>query len=62
MRSISGLHLRTDLSMFGRVPDPPEPLECYGYWDNPDNFNREDCRYCSSYDECLREYESEEEL
>lgn len=47
---------------FGIVPDPPDPPECYGYWDNPDNFDTWDCNHCSEYEDCLKAYESEEEL
>lgn len=47
---------------FGIVPDPPDIIECYGYWDNPDRFDKDDCKWCSEYDDCLKEYESEDEL
>lgn len=47
---------------FGAIPDPPEPPECFGYWDNPDRFDKWDCKSCGEYDICLAEYESEEEL
>lgn len=38
---------------FGIIPDPPEPTECFGYWDNPDRFDKDDCKYCTEYAECL---------
>lgn len=53
MRSPSGLHLHNDPSMFGRIPDPPEPIECDGKFD-PDN-----CVCCMGYDECMKEWEKE---
>ena len=55
MRSPSGLHLRNDPNMFGRLPDPPEPIECDG------KFDREKCVCCMGYDECLKESEEEED-
>ena len=47
-----GIRLFNDPSMFGRVPDPPEFPECEG-----DRFDKYDCKYCSEYEECKRNYE-----
>ena len=40
---------------FGRLPDPPEPIECDG------TFDEEKCVCCMGYDECLKEQEEEDE-
>lgn len=53
------IRLYNDPNMFGRLPDPPEPPECYGYYDNPKNFDTDYCRSCTEYDECLKVYEGE---
>lgn len=46
---------------FGIIPDPPEETECLGYWEDPDKFSKDDCKFCLNYDDCLKEYESEKE-
>ena len=53
MRSPSGFCLHSDPSMFGRIPDPPEPIECDGV------FDYEKCICCMGYDECRREWDEE---
>ena len=53
MRSPSGLHLRCDANMFGRLPDPPEPIECDGM------FDYEKCICCEGYADCKAEWDEE---
>ena len=53
MYCISGFRLNNDPSMFGKIPDAPEPIECDG------EFREDMCCYCSCYDECKRESEDE---
>ena len=48
--------LRNDPNMFGRLPDPPEPIECDG------KFDKEKCECCMGYDECEKEELREEIL
>lgn len=37
---------------FGRVPDPPEQIEC-----GPENYDRHDCKFCVNEKYCRQEYE-----
>lgn len=37
--------------IFGNVPDPPEPPECNG------EYEEDKCMYCSNHDECKKESE-----
>ena len=53
MYCISGIRLNNDPSMFGKIPDAPEPIECDG------EFREDMCCYCSCYDECKRESEDD---
>ena len=53
MKSPSGIRLHNDPNMFGRLPDPPEPIECDG------KFDQDKCIVCNGYDECLKESEEE---
>lgn len=39
---------------FGRLPDPPEPIECDGI------FDRDKCVCCGGYDECRKEWEEDD--
>lgn len=41
-----------DTSGFGRVPDPPEPPDC-----SAEDYNEDDCRFCSNRDDCKKEWE-----
>ena len=42
--------------LFGRVPDPPEQIEC-----SPENYDRHDCKFCVNEKYCRQEYEEASE-
>lgn len=46
--------------VFGHVPDPDNIIDCLGYWEDPDRFDKDDCYWCSNYKECLKEYEDDD--
>ena len=39
---------------FGRLPDPPEPIECDG------KFDAEKCVCCMGYEDCAKEWLEED--
>ena len=54
MRSPSGFRFS---GAFGHIPDPPM-YDCEGEYSS---FNKEDCKWCVSYDECKAEHEVDED-
>ena len=47
--------LDRSLGKFGRVPDPPDiNAEC-----EYDDFNEDNCYFCTNFDNCKEEYERE---
>lgn len=47
--------LYSDPNLFGRIPDPPEPIDCDGV------FDPEKCVCCMGYNDCEKEWADEEE-
>ena len=50
---MTGIRLCNDPNLFGKLPDPPEPVDCDG------KFEEEKCMYCLDYNICKREWEDD---